>query len=119
MQLVTVVDDLQNERDATLVALITNNDAGLAQVQAKTNSDLGPVRTEIQRIVNGGYPATIAGDAGAVNNDLSPENIGKQLHSCSTPRPGPVTWWPRTTGPSSATSSPCRPRSRWVSPTSR
>ena len=63
-QLVTVVDDLQNERDATLVALITNNDAGLAQVQAKTNSDLGPVRAEIQHIVNGGYPATIASGRG-------------------------------------------------------
>ena len=46
-QLVTVVDDLQNERDATLVALIINNNAGLAQVQAKTNADLGPVRTEV------------------------------------------------------------------------
>ena len=80
-QLVTVVDDLQNERDATLVALINNNDVGLAQVQAKTNSDLGPVRPEIQQIVNGGYPATIAHAAGAVNTDLSPDNVDKQLHT--------------------------------------
>jgi len=82
-QLVTIVDDLQNERDATLVALITNttrDSAALAQVQAKTNSDLGPVRPEIQGIVNGGYPATIAHDAGAVNGDLSPDNVNKQLH---------------------------------------
>jgi signal transduction histidine kinase len=79
-QLVTVVDDLQNERDATLVALINNNDAGLAQVQAKTNSDLGPVRPEIQQIVNGGYPATIAAAAGAVNLALSPDNVDNQLH---------------------------------------
>jgi signal transduction histidine kinase len=79
-QLVTVVDDLQNERDATLVALITNNNAGLAQVQAKTNRDLGPVRPEIQQIVNGGYPATIASDARAVNSALSPDNVDKQLH---------------------------------------
>ena len=70
-QLVTVVDDLQNERDATLVALITNSDAGLAQVHAKTNSDLGPVRAEIQQIVNGGFPAAIQSAAGAVNNALS------------------------------------------------
>jgi signal transduction histidine kinase len=70
-QLVTVVNDLQNERDATLVALITNSDEGLAQLQAKTNSDLGPVRTQLQHIVNGGFPATIAADAGAVNNALS------------------------------------------------
>ena len=74
-QLVTVVDDLQNERDATLVALITNNDAGLDQLHAKTNSDLGPVRTELQHIVNGGFPATVTADAGAVNNALSPANI--------------------------------------------
>jgi signal transduction histidine kinase len=70
-QLVTVVDDLQNERGATLVALITNSDKGLAQLQAKTNSDLGPVRTQLQQIVNGGFPATVAADAGAVNNALS------------------------------------------------
>jgi signal transduction histidine kinase len=70
-QLVTVVDDLQNERDATLVALITNSDKGLAQLQAQTNSDLVPVRAELQRIVNGGFPATVAADAGAVNNALS------------------------------------------------
>ena len=79
-QLVTVVDDLQNERDATLVALINNNDAGLAQVQAKTNSDLGPVRPEIQQIVNGGYPATTTRAAGAVNAALSPDNVDNQLH---------------------------------------
>src|ERR1700722_579809 len=77
-QLVTVVDDLQNERDATLVALITNQSAGLTQVHAKTNGDLIPVRTEIQQIVHGGFPATIEDDAGAVNNALSPNNI-KQL----------------------------------------
>src|ERR1700747_93802 len=45
VQLTTVVNDLQNERDATLIALITNNAAALKQLQAKTNSDLGPVRT--------------------------------------------------------------------------
>jgi signal transduction histidine kinase len=76
-QLVTVVDDLQNERDATLVALITNNGAGLAQVHAKTNTDLGPVRTEIQQIVNGGFPAAVQADAGAVNLALSPNNIAQ------------------------------------------
>src|ERR1700733_4637928 len=74
-QLVTVVDDLQNERDATLVALITNNDTGLAQVHAKTNGDLGPARAQIAAIVSGGFPATIEADAGAVSNALSPANI--------------------------------------------
>jgi signal transduction histidine kinase len=79
-QLVTVVDDLQNERDATLVALITNKEAGLEQVKAKTNRDLGPVRTAVQGIVNGGFPAAIAVDARTVNADLSTDNIDKQLH---------------------------------------
>ena len=79
-QLVTVVNDLQNERDATLVALISGEDAGLKQLQAKTNSDLGPVRPELQQIVNGGFPATITADAGAANNALSPNNIDQQLH---------------------------------------
>jgi signal transduction histidine kinase len=75
-QLVTVVNDLQNERDATLVALITGSNTGLPQLQAKTNSDLGPVRSRLQQIVNGGFPATITADAGAVNNALSASNIG-------------------------------------------
>ena len=79
-QLVTVVNDLQNERDATLVALIAGNNAGLKQLQAKTNSDLGPVRPELQQIVNGGFPATITADAGAANNALSSSNIDQQLH---------------------------------------
>ncbi len=79
-QLVTVVDDLQNERDATLVALITNKGNALPQAYGTTNKDLGPVRSEIQQIVNGGYPAAIATDARAVNTDLSPDNVDKQLH---------------------------------------
>ena len=44
---------------------------GSPQLQAKTSSDLGPVRAELQQIVNGGFPATVAADAGAVNNALS------------------------------------------------
>ena len=83
-QLVTIVDDLQNERDATLVALITNSGKALPPVYAKTNSDLGPVRAEIQQIVNGGYPATTAAAAGAVNLALSPDNVNKELHGLFT-----------------------------------
>src|ERR1700742_4472209 len=37
-QLIGVVQDLQDERDATLVALITNDKAGLQQLQDKTSS---------------------------------------------------------------------------------
>jgi signal transduction histidine kinase len=76
VQLTGVVNDLQNERDATLVALITGDNAGLTQLQAKTNADLGPVRTELQSIVTGGFPATITADANAVNNALSTANVG-------------------------------------------
>jgi signal transduction histidine kinase len=77
-QLIPVVNDLQNERDATLADLITDQTDtgdGLAQLQAKTSSDVGPVRAELQQIVNGGFPATIAADAGAVNNALSTSNL--------------------------------------------
>jgi signal transduction histidine kinase len=86
-QLITVVNDLQNERDATLVALITNSSAGLDRLHAKTNSDLGPVRTELQHIVNGGFPATIAADAGAVNNALSTDNIAQLQNLFNTALP--------------------------------
>src|SRR5580704_8776301 len=84
VQLTGVVDDLQNERDATLVALITGDNAGLAQLQAKTNADLGPVRTELQSIVAGGFPATITADANAVNNALSTANIGSATTTDTT-----------------------------------
>jgi signal transduction histidine kinase len=84
VQLTGVVDDLQNERDATLVALITGNNAGLTQLQAKTNADLGPVRTELQSIVTGGFPATITADANAVNNALSTANIGSATTTDTT-----------------------------------
>src|ERR1700722_1022740 len=84
VQLTGVVDDLQNERDATLVALITGDNAGLAQLQAKTNADLGPVRTELQSIVAGGFPPTITADANAVNNALSTANIGSATTTDTT-----------------------------------
>jgi signal transduction histidine kinase len=86
-QLITVVNDLQNERDATLVALIANNSAGLDRLHAQTNSDLGPVRTELQHVVNGGFPATITADAGAVNNALSTDNIAQLQNLFNTALP--------------------------------
>jgi signal transduction histidine kinase len=84
VQLTGVVNDLQNERDATLVALITGDNAGLTQLQAKTNADLGPVRTELQSIVTGAFPATITADANAVNNALSAANIGSATSTGTT-----------------------------------
>jgi signal transduction histidine kinase len=76
-ELLPVVDDLQNERDATLVALITNSSAGLGKLHAKTNSDLVPVRAALQQVVNGGFPAATASAAGAVNNALSTTSIAQ------------------------------------------
>ncbi len=75
-QLLGVSQDLQNERDATDVALITDQEGTLPRLQAKTNSDLVPVRTALQQVLNGGFPATVVSDASTVNNALSAENIG-------------------------------------------
>ncbi len=86
-QLLPVIDDLQSERDATVVALISNNPAGLNKLQAKTNQDLGPVRSGLQAVVNGGFPATVAAAAGAVNNALSARSIAtlQNLFNTATP----------------------------------
>jgi signal transduction histidine kinase len=75
-QLIGISQDLENERDATDVALITGKEGTLPQLQAKTNSDLVPVRAALQQVLNGGFPATVVSDASAVNNALSPGNIG-------------------------------------------
>ena len=86
-ELLPVVDDLQNERDATLVALITNNSAGLSKLHAKTNRDLVPVRAALQQVVNGGYPAAVASAADAVDNALSKASIRQlqDLFNTATP----------------------------------
>jgi signal transduction histidine kinase len=77
-QLIVISQDLENERDATDVALIdgTTDPKALYQLQAKTNSDLVPVRVALQQVLNGGFPATVVSDASAVNNALSAGNIG-------------------------------------------
>src|SRR5580700_4902844 len=63
-QLTGVVNDLQDERDATLVNFLGGgNGPALATLQAKTRSDLGPVRQELGSIVGGGFPATVQADA--------------------------------------------------------
>jgi hypothetical protein len=86
-ELLPVVDDLQSERDATLVALITNRPARLSELHAKTSRDLAPARVALQQVVNGGYPATVASAAGAVNNALSPGSIAQLqgLFNTATP----------------------------------
>src|SRR5580704_137641 len=59
VQLTGVVDDLQNERDATLVAFLGGTpDPSLGSLQAKTDGDLVPVRQQLGSILSGGFPAT-------------------------------------------------------------
>jgi signal transduction histidine kinase len=75
-QLNTVVNDLQNERDATLVVFLGGATVpSLPTLQAKTSSDLGPVRQQLSAIVNGGFAATIQTSASTVNNDVSTASV--------------------------------------------
>ena len=74
-QLVTAVDDLQNERDATLVAFLGGPAQPLGGLQAQTRSDLGPVRQQLSAVVNGGFTSTVQTDASTVNNAVSAASI--------------------------------------------
>jgi signal transduction histidine kinase len=78
-QLLGVSRDLQNEEDATDVALISGDEGNLPALQAKTNSDLVPVRASLQQVLNGGFPAAVVSDASAVSNALSAANVGPAL----------------------------------------
>jgi signal transduction histidine kinase len=79
-QLVGISQDLQHEEDATDVALISGAEGDLPALQAKTNSDLVPVRASLQQVLgDGGFPAAIVSDARAVSNALSAANIGPPL----------------------------------------
>jgi signal transduction histidine kinase len=76
VRLTGVVNDLQKERDATLVNFLGGaNGATLTALQAKTRSDLGPVRQELGSIVSGGFPATVQADASTVNNAVSAASV--------------------------------------------
>ena len=76
VQLTQVVNDLQDERDATLVNFLGGtNGPMLASLQAKTSSDLGPVRQALSAVVNGGFPTTVQTDASTVNNAVSEGSV--------------------------------------------
>ena len=80
-QLTGVVNDLQNERDATLVAFLGGTpDPSLGSLQTKTDSDLVPVRQQLSSILSGGFPATVQTDASSVNNAVSATSVGNDLH---------------------------------------
>jgi signal transduction histidine kinase len=77
--LIPVAQDLQNERDATDIALISGTQGSINQLQAaqgQTNRDLVPVRAALQGVLGGGFSATVQSDASAVNSELSVSSIG-------------------------------------------
>ena len=76
VQLTGVVNDLQNERDATLVVFLGGTPSpSLASLQAMTRNDLGPVRQQLSAVVGGGFPATVQTDASTVSNAVSPASV--------------------------------------------
>jgi signal transduction histidine kinase len=71
-QLTVLVNDLQNERDATLLALTTDNDASVVPLWAQTHRAVEAV----QRAAGiGGLPSNIADDLQTVLADISPGRI--------------------------------------------
>ena len=102
VQLTGVANDLQNERDATLVNFLGGtNGTTLAALQAKTRSDLVPVRQALGSIVGGGFPATVQADASSVNNAVSTASVADLQDLVQTTRPTRAPCSP-TTAPSSA-----------------
>jgi signal transduction histidine kinase len=71
-QLTVLVNDLQNERDATLLVLNSDNDASVVPLWAKTHQAVAAV----QRAASiGGLPSNIAQDLQTVLADISPARI--------------------------------------------
>jgi signal transduction histidine kinase len=71
-QLTILVNDLQNERDATLLALTRDNDGSVVPLWAQTHRAVGAV----QRAAGiGGLPSNIADDLQTVLADISPARI--------------------------------------------
>jgi hypothetical protein len=132
--LIPVAQDLQNERDATDIALISGTQGSINQLQAvqgQTNRDLVPVRAALQGVLGGGFSATVESDASAVNSALSVSSIGTFGTSSVTARGlHGLFAIDNANGTETraeyeavlagiATSEPSRRRSRSVSPTSR
>src|SRR3984885_13413124 len=71
-QLTVLVNDLQNERDATLLVLTTDNDASVVPLWAQTHQAV----VAVQRAAGiGGLPSNIADDLQMVLADISPARI--------------------------------------------
>ncbi len=71
-QLTVLVNDLQNERDATLLVLTSDNDASVAPLWAQTHR----AAAAVQRAAGiGGLPSNITADLQTVLADISPARI--------------------------------------------
>jgi signal transduction histidine kinase len=84
VQLTTAVNDLQSERDATLVAFLGGPTQPLTALRARTTADLAPVRRTLGAVLGGGFPATVATDALTVNNAVTPASVADLQHLTST-----------------------------------
>src|ERR1700733_14066076 len=81
-QLTVLVNDLQNERDATLLVLTTDNDASVVPLWAQTHQAV----VAVQRAAGiGGLPSNIADDLQMVLADISPARIST-LESALNPQ---------------------------------
>jgi signal transduction histidine kinase len=72
-QLTVLVNDLQNERDATLLVLTKDKDASVVPLWAQTHRAVGAVQRAAAGI--GGLPSNIAADLQTVLADISPARI--------------------------------------------
>src|ERR1700678_3508564 len=81
-QLTVLVNDLQNERDATLLVLTSDNDASVVPLWAQTHQAVGAVQRAAAGI--GGLPSNIADDLQTVLADISPARISA-LESALSP----------------------------------
>jgi signal transduction histidine kinase len=81
-QLTVLVNDLQNERDATLLVLTSDDDGSVVPLWAQTHQAVGAV----QRAAGiGGLPSNIAEDLQTVLADISPARISA-LESALNPK---------------------------------
>jgi signal transduction histidine kinase len=84
-KLTVLVNDLQNDRDQTVIELIKVNQAALTPLSAQTNKDLAGARTALQGVASGGFPANIQGDATTALSDLNNVSSLEDVFAPSAP----------------------------------
>jgi len=82
-QLTVLINDLQNERDATVTSINSDDIASVEPLYAQTNRDLPGVIQALDGI-GSGFPENIRADAATVLSELGASNIG-QLHDLLNP----------------------------------